>query len=172
MIQYRFEIFPLHFTRMDAAKAVMTLGNRLKVEIVKGDYIDVAERIHFGLHYDPADDQVDDGRRVGYPRPQGFPVLYHRISLSYPAHWLSDILTPLLEDTGALTTNVRPPCIVPLRPDHVDIKYPAKKLCIMPFVPELKTLATIFPLFFPSVSLQILSTPSTKLTNTHLISYH
>ncbi|TGO50050.1 hypothetical protein BCON_0193g00110 [Botryotinia convoluta] len=287
-----------------AASAIKSLGNRLKVEIVKGDYIDVAERIHFGLHYDPTQSQVLDTGDIGYPRPKDFPSLYYRIVLSnipdyvgghlttflhampllarhstslvgsvclrnppffrnmgdflseyqlissekmleqltgvrivfrghepvplasytyfcwnqpidsvplskqvkarlsredlkkwfhglflrlavpmacdhrlisdnnhmiysplnltilfrqlghlhclgYPAHWLSETLVPLLEDAGILKTNVRPPRIVPLRPDQVDSKYPIKKLCIMPFVPELKTLATLFAPLLP-----------------------
>ncbi|KAF7937392.1 uncharacterized protein EAE98_001706 [Botrytis deweyae] len=287
-----------------AARAIKSLGSRLKVEIVKGDYIDVAERIHFGLHYDPTQSQALDTGDIGYPRPKDFPSLYHRISLSnvpdyvgghlttflhampllarhpttrvgsvclrnspffrnmdeflseyqlvssekmleqltgvriafkgrepvplanytyycwnqptesvplskqvkarlsrddlkrwfhglflrlaipmtsdhrlisdnnhmiysplnltilfrqlahlhclgYPAHWLLEVLVPLLEDAGMLKTNVRPPSNVPLRPDQVDLKYPFKELCIVPFVPELKTLATLFAPLLP-----------------------
>ncbi|KAF7948361.1 uncharacterized protein EAE97_003772 [Botrytis byssoidea] len=288
----------------EAAKAIKSLGNRLKVEMVKGDYIDVAERIHFGLHYDPTQSQALGNGDIGYPRPKDFPSIYHRITLSnvpdyvgghlttflhampllarhptslagsvclrnppffrdmgdflaeyqlissekmleqltgvrivfrghgpvplasytyycwnqlnesvplskqvkarlsredlmrwfhglflrmaipmtsdhrlisdnnhmiysplnltilfrqlghlhclgYPAHWLSGVLVPLLEDAGMLETDVRPPSNVPLRPDQVDLKYPVKELCIMPFLPELKTLATLFAPLLP-----------------------
>ncbi|KAF7949019.1 hypothetical protein EAE96_008195 [Botrytis aclada] len=265
----------------EAANAIKALGDRFKAEMIRGDYIDVAERIQFGLHRDPTQSQALGTGDIGYPRPKDYPSLYHRITLSnipdyvgghlttflhampllarhstsrvgsvclrnppifrnmndflseyqlitsekmleqltgpidsvppakqmkarisredlkrwlhglffrlavpktsdhryitdnndmvysplsltilfrqvghlhclgYPAHWLSEILVPLLEDAGMLNTNVRPPSYVPLRPDHVDVKHPIKKLCIMPFVPELKTLATLFAPLLP-----------------------
>ncbi|TGO88327.1 hypothetical protein BPOR_0169g00060 [Botrytis porri] len=288
----------------EAASAIKSLDQRLKVEMVKGDYIDVAEKIHFGLHYDPTQSQALGTENIGYPRPKDFPSLYYRIVLSnvpdyvgghlttflhampllarhstslvgsvclrnppffrdmgdflaeyqlissekmleqltgvrivfkgnepvplasytyycwnqpiesvplskqvkarlsredlkrwfhglffrlavpmtsdhrlisdnnhmvysplnltilfrqlghlhclgYPSHWLLEVLVPLLEDAGMLKTNVRPPCNVPLRPDQVDLKYPIKELCIIPFVPELKTLATLFAPLLP-----------------------
>ncbi|KAM0151843.1 hypothetical protein ACHAQE_008348 [Botrytis cinerea] len=301
-ISHLFEYVAPFFAK--AASAIKYLGNRLKVEMVKGDYIDVAERIHFGLHYDPTESQARGTGTTGYPRPKDFSSLYHRVALSnipdyvgghlttflhampllarhstslagsvclrnppffrnmgdflseyqlvdsekmleqltgvrivfrghgpvplasytyycwnqpidsvplskqvkarlsredlkkwfhalflkmaipmtcdhrlssdnnemiysplnltilfrqpghlyslgYPAHWLSEILVPLLEDAGMLKTNVRPPRNVPLQPNQVNSKYPIKKLCIMPFVPELKTLTTLFAPLLP-----------------------
>jgi hypothetical protein len=54
---------------LDAAKAIGYLGDRLKVEAILGDYVDVAEKIEFGL-FDTS------------TRPKEFPILYDRIHLS------------------------------------------------------------------------------------------
>lgn len=54
---------------LEAAKAIGYLGEKLKVEAILGDYVDVAEKIQFGLY----DAEV---------RPKEFPILYDRIHLS------------------------------------------------------------------------------------------
>ncbi|KAF7897281.1 hypothetical protein EAF00_005509 [Botryotinia globosa] len=222
---------PRVFLRFDPFNLVSRL---LKVEMVKGDYIDVAERIHFGLHYDPTQSQALDTGDIGYPRPKDFPSIYHRMTLSYvpdyvgghlttflhampllasytyycwnqpdesvplskqmkarlsredlarwfhglflkmatpmtsdhrlitgnnhmiysplnltiffrqldhlhclgyPAHWLSGVLIPLLEDVGMLKTDVRPPSNVPLRPDQIDLKIENTATLFAPFLP-------------------------------------
>lgn len=95
---------------------------------------------------------ISDNNHMIYS-PLNLTILFRQLShlhcLGYPAHWLSGVLVPLLEDAGTLKTDVRPPSNVPLRPDQVDLKYPVKDLCIMPFLPELKTLATLFAPLLP-----------------------
>jgi hypothetical protein len=54
---------------LEAAKAIEYLGERLKVEAILGDYVDVAEKIQFGLY-------------ETVTRPKEFPILYDRIHLS------------------------------------------------------------------------------------------
>lgn len=61
------------------AKAIRILDGRLQVELILGDYIDVAERIQFDLFNDP--DGVDEGMNIGYLRPQHFPKLYDCVSV-------------------------------------------------------------------------------------------
>lgn len=63
-----------------AAKAIRKLGARLQVEVVLGDYIDVAERLDFDLYYDPND--FNERTKLDYLRPKDFPLHYDCISLS------------------------------------------------------------------------------------------
>jgi hypothetical protein len=55
---------------IDAAKAIKHLDGRLQVEVILGDYTDVAEKIQFGLFDSEA------------PRPENFPAAFDRIHLS------------------------------------------------------------------------------------------
>ncbi|KAH6667869.1 hypothetical protein B0J14DRAFT_173776 [Halenospora varia] len=75
---------------MQAAKAVKFLGGRLQAEAFLGDYVDVAERLQFGLYSNEEDE--DDLPH----RPTSFPVLYDRVHLSNVPDYTSGHLTTFL----------------------------------------------------------------------------
>ncbi|KAI9717305.1 MAG: hypothetical protein M1812_004832 [Candelaria pacifica] len=76
-----------------------------------------------------------------------FRVLIHLHELGYPAHWLSTVLTNILENTVA--TTARPPQTVPLDIAEVRQRNPAKKQTTAPYIPEMATLAVLFERFLP-----------------------
>jgi hypothetical protein len=63
----------------EVANAIKLLGGRLQVEAILGDYIDIAEQIHFGLY---SDSPNDTGTGYGRLRPNSFPTQYDRVHLS------------------------------------------------------------------------------------------
>ncbi|KAK7711434.1 hypothetical protein SLS64_005458 [Diaporthe eres] len=69
-------------------------------------------------------------------------VLVHVAELGYPAHWLSTLLTALLE--GEITTTARAPRRVVLRPEDVDKMHPSRKVCTKPWALELATLVSLW----------------------------
>ena len=71
-----------------------------------------------------------------------FRIIPHLCSIGYPDHWLAEIITNLLSDK--VVTTGRPPRENPLRVESVKRQHPQRKLSTAPFVPELRTLTSIF----------------------------
>lgn len=69
-------------------------------------------------------------------------VLVHVSELGYPAHWLSALLTALLE--GEIVTTARAPRRLVLRPEDVDAVYQSRKTCTKPWALELATLVSLW----------------------------
>lgn len=69
-------------------------------------------------------------------------LLVHVAELGYPAHWLSALLTALLE--GEIATTARAPRRVVLRPEDVDAIHPSRKVCTKPWALELATLVSLW----------------------------
>ncbi|GME60903.1 hypothetical protein E4T50_10470 [Neofusicoccum parvum] len=83
-----------------------------------------------------------------------FRLLNHLREVGYPAHWLSDILSPLL--TNTLETGARPPRTVPLALEETRQMFtnPPQPMSIAPFITELTTLASIW---LPALNFGLLS---------------
>ncbi|KAL1633607.1 hypothetical protein SLS56_002755 [Neofusicoccum ribis] len=83
-----------------------------------------------------------------------FRLLNHLREVGYPAHWLSDILSPLL--TNTLETGARPPRTVPLALEETQQMFtnPPQPMSITPFITELTTLASIW---LPALNFGLLS---------------
>ncbi|KAH8665117.1 hypothetical protein BGZ60DRAFT_516386 [Tricladium varicosporioides] len=82
---------------MQVAKAVKFLGGRLQIEAFLGDYVDVAERLQFGLY-------TNDEAEEDWPyRPASFPVLYDRVHLGNVPDYTSGHLTTFLHALPLLT---------------------------------------------------------------------
>ena len=69
-------------------------------------------------------------------------ILTHLRRTGYPSHWISEVLTQIIENK--VTTSARPPQTSPLDIKEAQTLNPPKKLSTIPFVTEMKTLATIF----------------------------
>lgn len=61
----------------EVANSIKFLGNRLQVEAILGDYVDVAEEIQMGFY-----SSVEGDDSAGRFRPMGFPTHYDRVHLS------------------------------------------------------------------------------------------
>lgn len=69
-------------------------------------------------------------------------LLVHVAELGYPAHWLSALLTALLE--GEIATTARAPRRVVLHPEDVDAIHRSRKMCTKPWALELATLVSLW----------------------------
>lgn len=62
------------------AKAIKQLRDRVLIEVTYGDYVDIAEKIRFGMYRDSdSASSISDQRST---RPKEFPTSYDRIHLS------------------------------------------------------------------------------------------
>ena len=67
--------------------------------------------------------------------------------IGYPSHWLTDILANILEND--VVTTARPPETYPLKIDEAHSEHPLKRFQVRPFMPEMRTLTTIFQRILP-----------------------
>lgn len=74
-------------------------------------------------------------------------LVAHVAQLGYPAHWLSALLTALLE--GSITTTARAPRRLVLLRKDVDAVHPARKLCTKPWALELSVLVSLWQRVLP-----------------------
>ncbi|TVY92831.1 hypothetical protein LAWI1_G006042 [Lachnellula willkommii] len=75
----------------EVANAITFLGNRLQVEAILGDYVDVAEKIQMGFY-----SSVTDDDSAGRLRPKEFPTHYDRVHLGNVPDYMGGHLTTFL----------------------------------------------------------------------------
>lgn len=73
-----YDVFAPFF--IDTARAMRQLRGRLQIEVVLGDYVDVAEQIRFGMYRDPSNTVASASRQD--TRQGKFPITFDRIHLS------------------------------------------------------------------------------------------
>jgi hypothetical protein len=90
-----------------------------------------------------------------------FRVLSTLFENGYPAHWLADVLSSILNNNKVHTT-ARPPRSYPLAISETEKVFPLKRMDISPFLPEFQTLTSLWlaelpfglsdtvPVFIPS----------------------
>jgi hypothetical protein len=77
-----------------------------------------------------------------------FRLLIHLHELGYPAHWLSDVLSKILDNQ--VVTTARPPRSLPLQPRELSHHNNAPaEVCVGPFVGEMSTLTVLFQRILP-----------------------
>ncbi|KAF4632283.1 hypothetical protein G7Y89_g5844 [Cudoniella acicularis] len=76
------------------AKSIKFLRGRMQVEALLGDYVDVTEKIQFGLYADAG--SAADGEGVSQSRPETFPTLYDRVHLSNVPDYMGGHLSTFL----------------------------------------------------------------------------
>jgi hypothetical protein len=83
--------------------------------------------------------------------PLNFTILFRLLSrlrlIGYPSHWLSEVLTNIIENN--VITTCRPPRKLPMDVADVNRIYREKKLTTTHFVPEMSTLTQMFQQLLP-----------------------
>ncbi|KAF7879570.1 hypothetical protein EAF04_000765 [Stromatinia cepivora] len=87
---------------LDAANSIKYLRGRLQVEAVCEDYVDVAEKLRFGLYRDKNSSQSSEAAASDAIRCKSFPVLYDRIHLSNVPDYIGGHLSTFLHASPLL----------------------------------------------------------------------
>ncbi|CRG86658.1 RNA-directed RNA polymerase L [Talaromyces islandicus] len=109
--------------------------------------------IHFFKLALPYGRSLSDNDMRNYVQPSlnltcFFRLLIHLHELGYPAHWLADVLSNILDNH--VVTTARPPRSHPLRLQELsDHSNSPAEVCVGPFVSEMSTLTVLFQRILP-----------------------